>query len=348
MAATVVTSANSSILEVLNLYNYEDWSLRVETFLIAEGLWDAVKATAQTPNNGETDPEWSMKNAKALHAIQNSCRTDVFGFICDIRMAKDAWETLANRLKPKNRDIKGMAATLVPSTVIDLEALDQDNYEHWSYWVRKYLLAENLWDVVQGTSEPPKLEDGEGEAEYMAWRKNNARALHVITIFSGQDARYCISDSEMAEDAWITLAKKFNPPQSLKTPEEDSEDLNDDIDSNDGDPDLEIGYRANDDEYDTFNFFENVRNGKWEAAKEFINKHPDAVRAKDQRYGWTALQFAVYRVRVDFVKELLPLMKKKDLNIADKYGRNTALSLAIQNSDTKDAVEIVKCIVGRT
>ena len=111
-----------------------------------------------------------------------------------------------------------MAATLVPSIVIDLKALNQDNYEHWSFWVRKYLLAEDLWDVVQGTSEAPKPEDGEGEAEYMAWRKNNGRALHVVTIFSGQDAQSCISDSEMAKDAWNTLAEKFNPPQILETP----------------------------------------------------------------------------------------------------------------------------------
>lgn len=104
------------------------------------------------------------------------------------------------------------------SAMINLKPLNKDNYEHWSFWVRKYLLAEYLWDVVQGTSEAPKPEDGEGEAEYMAWRKNNARALHVITIFSGQDAQSCISDSEMAKDAWNTLAEKFNPPQILETP----------------------------------------------------------------------------------------------------------------------------------
>nr|XP_011468633.1 PREDICTED: uncharacterized protein LOC105349376 [Fragaria vesca subsp. vesca] len=231
MAATVVPSANAT-LEVLNLYNYEKWSLLVETYLIAEGLWDVVDARAKTPNKDENEyMNWRMnsKNAKALHAIQISCRNDVLGFIRGIRLAKDAWETLAKRLKPNNTDIEGMAATLVPSLVIDLKALDQDNYEHWSFWVRKYLLAEDLWDVVQGTSEPPELEDG--EAEYMAWRKNNARALHVITIFSGQDARSCISDSEMAKDAWNTLAEKFNPPQSFKTPEEDSEvDLDEYID----------------------------------------------------------------------------------------------------------------------
>ena len=88
-------------------------------------------------------------------------------------------------------------------------------------------------------------------------------------------------------------------------------------------------------------FFQNVRDGEWEAAKQFINQHPEAVRAQDLDFGMTALQIAISKQRVDGVKELLPLMKKKDLDIADKYGGFTALSMAI----LKDAVEIVKCIV---
>ncbi|XP_004306368.1 PREDICTED: uncharacterized protein LOC101301903 [Fragaria vesca subsp. vesca] len=94
-------------------------------------------------------------------------------------------------------------------------------------------------------------------------------------------------------------------------------------------------------------FFWNVRSGEWEAAKEFINQHPEAVRAKDQSNGWTALQLAIFYNRVDGVKELLPLMKKKDLDIVPAKERSsfTALSMAIHNRDTEDAVEIVKCIV---
>nr|XP_011461597.1 PREDICTED: uncharacterized protein LOC101300036 [Fragaria vesca subsp. vesca]XP_011461598.1 PREDICTED: uncharacterized protein LOC101300036 [Fragaria vesca subsp. vesca] len=100
-AARVVPSANT-ILEVLNLYNYEDWSRRVRIYLKAEGLWEVVKATAETPNKEDTDEYrgWKKKNAKAHHAIQNSCGTDVFGFIRDSRTAKDAWATLAKMFKP--------------------------------------------------------------------------------------------------------------------------------------------------------------------------------------------------------------------------------------------------------
>ncbi|KAL6134519.1 hypothetical protein ACLB2K_066750 [Fragaria x ananassa] len=250
-----------------------------------------------------------MKNAKALHAIQISCRTDVIGFIGDIMMAKDAWETLAKRLKPKNRS--------------------RDNYVHWSFWVKTYLQAEDLWEVVEGTREAPKLEDG--EAIFMAWRKYNARALHVITLFCGDDAESCVRDGEMAKDAWNTLAKKFNPPEVLETlaAEVNSEaDSNDDTSSNDGSK--------------VFN--EMVQDRRWEAVREFIKQHPEAARAKVGWAGMTPLQYAAWLEIVDGVKELLPLMKKKDMDVLDENGY-TALSLAIQNSDTDAAIEMVKNVV---
>ncbi|KAM5580884.1 hypothetical protein ABKV19_010210 [Rosa sericea] len=356
MAARVVPSANT-IPEVLNLYNYEDWSIWVETYLIAEGLWDVVEV-------GQTKyMDWRMKNAKALHAIQNSCRTDVFGFIRGIRMAKDAWDTLAKRLKPKNMDIEGMAATLVPSVMINLKALNQDNYKHWSFSVKTYLLAEDLWDVVKGINEPPKLKDGEEEAEFMGWRKNNARALHVITIFCGEDAKSSISDIEKAKDAWNTLAEKFEPPEILVTPEENSEvDSNDDTGSNDGSGSIFWWNDRNGSEVDWNqwnveaslllqygyefyeSFFQDVGVRRWEHVKELIRQHPEAARAIERSAGKTAFQVAVWNEDVRGVKELLPVMKNKDLEMLDVNGR-TALSLAILTGDTDDATKIVKCIV---
>ncbi|XP_062005806.1 uncharacterized protein LOC133722982 [Rosa rugosa] len=359
MAARVVPSANT-ILEVLNLYNYEDWSTRVKTYLIAEGLWDIVveakvetprenlvEDTAETPTT-ETE-KWTMKNAKALHAIQNSCRADVFGFIRDIETAKNAWETLAKRLKPKNTDIEGMAATLFPRVMINFKALNQDNFEHWSFWVKTYLLNEDLWDVVKGTSEPPKQKNGEGEEESMAWRKNNARALHVITIFCGEDAKSSISGIERAKDAWNTLAEKFEPPEILVTPEKNSEvDSNDNTGPNDGNANLEIE-RVEGCKRKTYDqLFNYVRHGKCEAVKENIEKHPEAVRVRDRSWGtsMTLFQTAVWYRHVPCVKALLPFMENEDWEIVDQDG-HTALSLAIQNTDTDDAREIVQCIVQR-
>nr|XP_011468634.1 PREDICTED: uncharacterized protein LOC105352720 [Fragaria vesca subsp. vesca] len=213
------------------------------------------------------------------------------------------------------------------------------SYEHWSFWVKTYLLAENLWEVVEGTREPPKLEDG--EAIFTAWRKNNARALHVIILFCGDDAESCVRDSEMARDGWSALAKKFNPPEVLETLEVNSEvDSNDDTSSNDGNADLStaaVELEGSDD------FHDMLLRRQWEAVREFIKQHSEAVRAK-LSWGITPLQIAALLEMVDGVKELLPLMKKKDLDILNKYGE-TALSVAIQNSNTDEAIEMVKCIV---
>lgn len=51
--------------------------------------------------------------------------------------------------------------------------LNKHNYKDWSSWVKTYLLAEDLWDVIKGT--PPIPDDH--EAENKAWIKKNAKAL---------------------------------------------------------------------------------------------------------------------------------------------------------------------------
>ena len=69
------------------------------------------------------------------------------------------------------------------SSTIILQFLGNDNYENWSAWMKNYLLAhEDLWDVVQATIAPPKLEDD--VVGFKAWTKNNVVALHVILISS--------------------------------------------------------------------------------------------------------------------------------------------------------------------
>ncbi|KAL6200602.1 hypothetical protein ACLB2K_030383 [Fragaria x ananassa] len=133
-AARVVPSANT-ILEVLNLYNYEDWSCRVRIYLKAKGLWEVVEATAETPNEEDTDKyrDWKKKNAKAHHAIQNSCGTDVFGFIRDSRTAKDAWATLAKMFMPaSNKTAKTMVQLMTPE---ELEIPDPSGRTALSYGV---------------------------------------------------------------------------------------------------------------------------------------------------------------------------------------------------------------------
>ncbi|XP_040369448.1 uncharacterized protein LOC112189352 isoform X2 [Rosa chinensis] len=87
--------------EVLNRFNYEDWSLRVETYLLAEDLWDVVEASNEPANDEREYKIWRKKNAKALLAIQISCGSDTFSFIRNTRTAKVAWDALAAKFKPR-------------------------------------------------------------------------------------------------------------------------------------------------------------------------------------------------------------------------------------------------------
>ncbi|XP_061999131.1 uncharacterized protein LOC133716435 [Rosa rugosa] len=86
--------------EVLNRFNYEDWSLRVETYLLAEDLWDVVEASNEPTNDEREYMIWRKKNAKALLAIQISCGSDTFSLIRNTRTAKVAWDALAAKFKP--------------------------------------------------------------------------------------------------------------------------------------------------------------------------------------------------------------------------------------------------------
>ncbi|XP_062002878.1 uncharacterized protein LOC133720517 [Rosa rugosa] len=101
-----------------------------------------------------------------------------------------------------------------PSSLFTPELLNLYNYEDWSVQVETYLLAEDLWDILEPTYEPPKREDG--EAEFKAWRKKNARALLAIRFSCGPDTVSLIRKTRMAKVAWNTLAQKFaSSPQIL-------------------------------------------------------------------------------------------------------------------------------------
>ena len=90
---------NSIVRELLDEYNYEEWSVQVKTYLLAQGLWNVVKRSSKTPKRREKAN--SRKNAEALHVIQRSCREDSFGVIKEITSAKIAWATLAYEYGPK-------------------------------------------------------------------------------------------------------------------------------------------------------------------------------------------------------------------------------------------------------
>jgi len=96
-----------------------------------------------------------------------------------------------------------MATNNISSTIV-LELLTKENYENWK---ENYLLAHDLWDIVEATTEPPKPEDD--VVEFKAWRKNNAAALHAILISCGVDILPEIRKIDSAKKVWDKLATMY-------------------------------------------------------------------------------------------------------------------------------------------
>ena len=86
---------------VFNQDNYLDWSIRLKTYLMIQGLWDFVESSSEplTTKTGSASKPWIKKNAKALHAIQMFCGPDIFSDIREISSAKIAWDTLAEKYR---------------------------------------------------------------------------------------------------------------------------------------------------------------------------------------------------------------------------------------------------------
>ncbi|XP_050381424.1 uncharacterized protein LOC126798481 isoform X2 [Argentina anserina] len=102
MTTAVVPS--SIVNEFLNKQNYEDWSLRVETYLVAKGLWKVVEeATEPPPKPKEKHENWEKSNAEALHAIHLCCGNDAFQVIRGIKLAHKAWNALRDGYRSRYR-----------------------------------------------------------------------------------------------------------------------------------------------------------------------------------------------------------------------------------------------------
>ncbi|KAL6289318.1 hypothetical protein ACE6H2_006828 [Prunus campanulata] len=187
-----------------------------------------------------------------------------------------------------------------------VELLDSSNYVDWSVWVKTYLLAQDLWDVVEEDEEEEEADD-----KFKAWREKNATALHTIQISCGREAFSLIRNTSSAKRAWDTLAEEFNPK-----------------------PNAAIAAKR--EPYQPF--FAAVKLGDWRKAKGFLTRDPNAIRARYSA-GGTALHIATKFGHEHIVEELVQLMTPEDLEIV-KDGNWTALHLAARIN-----LKMVECMV---
>ena len=90
-------------------------------------------------------------------------------------------------------------------------------------------------------------------------------------------------------------------------------------------------------------FFNAVRDNDWNAAKTFLDQHPDALRATIAFSGKNALHVAITAGHESIVEELVELMTEQDLEMKNSYG-STVLSTAIKETAS---VAIAKCLIGK-
>ncbi|KAI5343871.1 hypothetical protein L3X38_011747 [Prunus dulcis] len=200
-----------------------------------------------------------------------------------------------------------MATRAVAADAAVVEVLDSSNYVDWSVLVKNYLLAQDLWDVVEEDEDEEEADD-----KFKAWKKKNATALHKIQISCGREAFSLIRNATSAKSAWDTLAEKFKPKPFLPRYDESL-------------------YKP---------FFDAVWRGDWNEAKEFLIQHPDAIRARHPCFNTTALYMATDLEHKHIVEELVLLMSEEELEITDNNGW-TALAVAAQRGNIK----MVECMV---
>ncbi|KAF8377143.1 hypothetical protein HHK36_030516 [Tetracentron sinense] len=205
------------------------------------------------------------------------------------------------------------------------DVLAEGNYEIWKVCLKSYLLAEDLWDLVNGTEFKPKAT----QEKFKTWHMKNAKALHAIQISCGPQKLSEIKEIDSAKDAWDHLGSTHQPPSEETILPSDAEvsPARQGITSNDYTESLPL--------------FKAVYHGDWENAKKFIELHPDVVNDFISETKDTALHIAVVSGQVQLVEELVKLMREESLELKNDV-QNTALHLAASSGITKMAEAMVK------
>ncbi|KAJ6428813.1 hypothetical protein OIU84_020464 [Salix udensis] len=232
-----------------------------------------------------------------------------------------------------------MTTNISPTSIV-VEVLRDDNYDDWSACMKSYMLAHDLWDLIdpadhqEGDQEVDSQPIDHPEVDSKAWRKKNAAALHAIQVSCSPHILSTIRSIVSAKDAWDTLANSQQHQSPSQEVQSDESELSESSQgsgavSNEMNGPLQALYR-------------HAHKGDWDKTKKYLQKYPNAIRATIEPYGATALHVAAYAGNLKVVEELVKLMSGKELEIQDNTG-NTALLCAATVGITKMA----ECLVNK-
>ncbi|GLT34794.1 hypothetical protein SLA2020_092890 [Shorea laevis] len=189
--------------------------------------------------------------------------------------------------------------------------IDRKNYEDWKFYIKNYLLARDLWEIVEYGS----IQEGN-------WRKKNAAALHAILSGCSLDICREIMKFDLrssAKDVWIQVARK---PEEQGPKERSSR--------------VEETNRRN-----CVELTKKIYNGDWQAVWEFIVFYMGGRFPAITEFGETALHVAIKAEQDQIAEKLAEMMSGEDLEKRDNY-RHTALSYVAFEGRTKLANSLVK------
>lgn len=95
------------------------------------------------------------------------------------------------------------------------EPLTKEHSEAWFECIRCYLMARDMWEVIDGTFERPQEEDENHNENYVRWKRMNAAALHAIHISCTPESFTHIRGVSEAKEAWRILKDTYNSPLSV-------------------------------------------------------------------------------------------------------------------------------------
>ncbi|GKV36002.1 hypothetical protein SLEP1_g44188 [Rubroshorea leprosula] len=232
-----------------------------------------------------------------------------------------------------------MAAGNITSNVIVPQVLAESNYEEWSMCMKNYLIAHDLWDVVEESSNV-----NTADKVAAGWRKKNAAVLHAFQISCAPVIFAHIKGVNSAKDAWGKLAERYELKQKwqLLRKGRSSEELADIIQWFQGTtPDFQGTIPGASDCIDrctVINMYMSIfsENG-WSAVMELIENHPAAKTARFLRKGFPILNIVVLSGNLTRVEQLIERMSKKELETTTDHEGNTALAIAAILASTKIA-----------
>lgn len=214
------------------------------------------------------------------------------------------------------------AGSVAPNTIVP-EALREGNYENWRTCIKRYLVAQDLWDVVKNIStKPSKNEDPE---TYLSWKKKNAKSLHAIQISCSPNMLSHIRGFSIAKEAWDFLAKMHNPSLSRGVSSHN----------------ISKQSSENTSYYQYESLIKALEHGNWYVIETLIRACPDILREKISSTGQTALHIATQSGNVKIVEKLVEKMDKEDLELKEELAQFTPLALACLDG----FIEIAQCMI---